>query len=92
MFKKFNEGKLSDRASLRKIITEIKGYKCNVCGLNEWNYKEITLQVNHIDGDCTNNTIENLELICPNCHSQTNTFGGKNKGFGRKSRGLPRHY
>ena len=40
----------------------------------------------HIDGNSENNNIENLELLCPNCHSLTPTFGALNKGKGRKNR------
>ena len=90
--KRFNNGELRERDTLRKLISEEKGYKCNMCGISDWNEKPITLQVNHIDGNCTNNMPYNLEIICPNCHTQTSTFGGRNKGNGRVARGLPRHY
>lgn len=91
-FPRFNRGEIKERPLLRKILTNTRGYKCNCCGITSWHNKPITLQVNHIDGNCTNNMPENLELICPNCHSQTDTFGARNKGNGRKSRGLPLHY
>jgi len=55
--------------------------KCNVCGLFElWNDKLIRLHVHHIDGDNSNHVLNNLELICPNCHSQTNTYCGNKNG------------
>jgi Zn finger protein HypA/HybF involved in hydrogenase expression len=85
---KFKKGDILDRNQIRKIISDIAGYNCIKCGISEWNKKPITLQVNHIDGNPGNNIPSNLELICPNCHSQTDTFGGKNKGYGRKSRGI----
>jgi 5-methylcytosine-specific restriction endonuclease McrA len=46
-----------------------------VCDITEHNGKPITLQIDHIDGDRENNTFENLRFICPNCHSQTETWG-----------------
>jgi hypothetical protein len=52
---------------------------CEKCGLkNVWNGIEIVLHVHHIDGNSKNNAIENLEILCPNCHSQTETYAGKN--------------
>lgn len=57
------------------------GLKCSECGLGpNWNNKPLTLQVDHIDGDNQNNDLDNLRLLCPNCHSQTETFAGKNIG------------
>ena len=66
----------------RRLLTEEFGEKCSSCGIEEWNGKPITLEVNHIDGQAYNNVLENLELLCPNCHSQPSTF--RNVG-GRKS-------
>lgn len=60
-----------------KIVAEgIKDYKCDCCGVSEWNGKPITLQLHHIDGDDTNNSIDNIRLLCPNCHSQTVNYRG----------------
>lgn len=51
---------------------------CSLCGLGpEWRGMPLVLQVDHIDGDHLNNLVENLRFICPNCHSQTDTFCGK---------------
>jgi hypothetical protein len=60
--------------------------KCKTCGISEWNGKSITFEVEHIDGNSENNHQSNLELICPNCHSQTDTYKGKNAGNGRYAR------
>jgi len=86
---RFNRGEVKDRATIRKVLTEIEGYKCSCCGISEYNNKPITLQVDHIDGNAGDNSPDNLRLICPNCHSQTSTFSAKNKGNGRAARGLP---
>ena len=53
-------------------------YKCSCCGLVDWQGKTISLQLDHIDGNNKNNTIENVRWLCPNCHSQTSTWGFKN--------------
>lgn len=71
---------------VKKYLIESIGNYCSVCHLSTWMDKELPLHVDHIDGNYENNTIENHRLICPNCHSQTSTYGGKNRGFGRKSR------
>ncbi len=52
-------------------------YKCENCGIKEWDGKPISLQLDHINGINNDNRIENLRLLCPNCHSQTKTFSGK---------------
>ena len=59
-------------------LLKIREHRCECCGLSEWNELPITLQAHHIDGDKTNNALENLQLLCPNCHSQTDNFGSKN--------------
>ncbi len=60
---------------------------CSICGLKpEWNGQPLRLQIDHINGIPTDNRRENLRFICPNCHSQTETFGTKNvkRPLGRK--------
>lgn len=70
----------SDRKLLRKkLIAEGVTYQCVLCGITEWNGKNISLELDHIDGDARNNTKTNLRLLCPNCHSQTPTWRGRNK-------------
>jgi Zn finger protein HypA/HybF involved in hydrogenase expression len=50
-------------------------YKCNECGINDtWNNKKLKLQLDHINGINNDNRLENLRFLCPNCHSQTETF------------------
>ena len=53
--------------------------KCSCCGITQWNKKEISLHLDHIDGDNHNHVLDNLRLLCPNCHSQTDTWCGKNR-------------
>lgn len=86
---RYKLGEVTERPTLRKIMSKLKGYKCNCCGISDWNGNPITLQVDHIDGNAGNNMPKNLRLICPNCHSQTASFSGGNKGSGRAARGLP---
>ncbi len=88
-FKKlFEEGKLTARRNIYKVLVERDGNRCSVCGIEEWNGKPIRFWVDHIDGNATNNQPNNFRLICPNCDSQSETFGAKNRGRGRKSKGL----
>jgi Zn finger protein HypA/HybF involved in hydrogenase expression len=71
-----------NRTRLKKrLINEgILEYKCNCCGINEWLGKPISLQLEHKNGINNDNRIQNIELLCPNCHSQTSTYAGKNIG------------
>ena len=83
------ELKRIERSTIRKYLTEDRGYKCEVCKIHEWNGRKLTLQVDHIDGNPGDDRPENVRLICPNCHSQTEFLGGANKGRGRAAQGLP---
>lgn len=74
------------RSWTRDLLIKMKGYKCNVCSCIEHNCKPLSLEVNHIDGDAENNTLENLEFLCPNCHSQTSNFRALNKNSKRSYR------
>lgn len=69
----------SDRLKKRLIKENILQYKCAICGNEgEWNGLPLSLQLDHINGNHFDNRIENLRILCPNCHSQTNTYSGKN--------------
>jgi Zn finger protein HypA/HybF involved in hydrogenase expression len=61
------------------IKNKLLEYKCNICSIKSWNNKNIVLQLDHINGIHNDNRIENLRLLCPNCHSQTDSFCGKLK-------------
>lgn len=57
----------------------LKKNKCEKCGLSEWQGEPLVCELHHINGDSTDNRIENLVILCPNCHSQTDNFRSRNK-------------
>lgn len=59
----------------------LKENKCEnpECGLTEWHGKPLVCELHHINGDSTDNRLENLIILCPNCHSQTENFRNKNR-------------
>lgn len=62
-----------------KLLKEgYKEHKCECCGLIQWLNNPIPLEVHHINGDRTDNRIENFQLLCPNCHAFTDSYRGKN--------------
>jgi hypothetical protein len=76
--KLFYEGKITTREALKKQLIEEHGEQCDFCGISStWQGQYLSLQVDHIDGNSKNNLPSNLRLLCPNCHSQTETFSGK---------------
>jgi 5-methylcytosine-specific restriction endonuclease McrA len=66
------------KASALSYFRRFTTYECSECGISEWNGKALSLQIDHIDGNNTNNVVENLRYLCPNCHTQTHTWGSKN--------------
>jgi Zn finger protein HypA/HybF involved in hydrogenase expression len=78
-------GKTSISAHIRKYLFIKYENKCSSCGWNSVNLftGRIPLEIDHIDGNHTNNSEENLRLLCPNCHALTPTFRSLNKGNGR---------
>jgi hypothetical protein len=69
----------SHKLKLRLISEGYKEHKCEICGITEWNGEPTPIELDHIDGNRYNNTINNLRILCPNCHAQTDTYRGKNK-------------
>lgn len=81
-------GKYGVSVWLRKFLFRKFDHKCSKCGWCQVNAHtgRIPLEVDHIDGNYLNNKEENLDLLCPNCHSLTSTYKGANRGNGRKDR------
>jgi heterodisulfide reductase subunit B len=69
----------SDGGRKKRLISE-RGHQCEVCLNSEWCEKPIPIELDHIDGNPQNHSKDNLRLICPNCHAQTDTYKGKNIG------------
>jgi 5-methylcytosine-specific restriction endonuclease McrA len=69
----------TNKLRIRLIKEGVKEHKCEKCKLIEWLNKPIPLELNHINGINNDNRIENIELLCPNCHAQTSNYRGKNK-------------
>ena len=67
----------SSKLLKRLIESELKERKCEKCGITEWMGEDISFHLHHKDGNHNNNKFENLEILCPNCHSQTDNFSGK---------------
>lgn len=78
-YRSFENGtiKTSGETTSNPLIA-LRGRKCEECGIEVWNEQPINLEVHHINGNRLNNELKNLRLLCPNCHSYTSTFRGKN--------------
>lgn len=69
----------------KRLLSEgYKEKKCECCGLKEWQGKEIPLELHHINGDNSDNRLENLQILCPNCHALTDNYRGRNRASGKK--------
>ena len=77
-----NSIKKNGKTTLKAIIN-LRGRKCENCGMVEWLGQPINLEIHHIDGNHNNNELENIQLLCPNCHSYTNNYCGKNINNGK---------
>lgn len=69
----------SYKLKLRLVAEGIKQHKCEKCGIIEWMGQPTPIELDHINGNNRDNRLENLRLLCPNCHAQTPTYRGKNK-------------
>lgn len=70
---------LSHKLKGRLIAEGLKQHKCECCGISEWNGNPAPIELDHINGNHHDNRLENLRILCPNCHAQTDTYRGKNK-------------
>ena len=79
---------VSERAKTRRTVKRrllqagILKNVCEECGLAEWRGKPLAIQIHHRNGNRDDHRVENLRMLCPNCHSQTETFAGRNAGRG----------
>jgi len=73
----FQTYKLKNRLLKEGVLKNI----CSVCLIDSWNGKAIKLELDHIDGSRTNHSLLNLRLLCPNCHSQTDTYRSKKRNL-----------
>ena len=83
----FRENCKHVRSILRRTILKegLIPYKCEICGVTEWNDKTLSLELDHINGINNDNRLENLRFLCPNCHSQTSTYGSRNQQLNESS-------
>ena len=81
--KYLKEGTFPSIQQAKRYLKELKGIKCSICGITEWQGKEVPLVCDHIDGNSENNSIDNFRLVCGNCDMQLPTYKAKNTGNGR---------
>ncbi len=80
-----------DRAHLKKRLLKagLLANRCDRCDLADWLGEPLSLELHHINGDGQDNRLENLALLCPNCHSQTDSWGGRNSRRRSRLRSTP---
>ena len=74
-------GRYVNRSHLKgRLFAEgLKENRCEECGLTEWRGRPLSMALHHVNGDGRDNRLENLQLLCPNCHAQTENFSGRNR-------------
>ncbi|MGI8597174.1 MAG: HNH endonuclease [Thermoleophilaceae bacterium] len=72
-------GRASRGSIKRRLISlGLKSGSCERCGINSWRDRPLTIALHHVHGEGGDNRLENLQFLCPNCHSQTDSYGGRN--------------
>jgi predicted nucleic-acid-binding Zn-ribbon protein len=82
----FTYGKAIKSEKMKNHLVHLRGHQCEKCGNTEWMGQPIPLETHHIDGDRLNNTLDNLQLLCPNCHAQTENYRNKNISIEKEKR------
>ena len=77
------KGKAEVADYVKQYVIELRGHQCEKCKNSMWMGEVIALALHHIDGNFRNNKLDNLQLLCGNCHIQTPNYGNRNKGQGR---------
>lgn len=67
------------RAAIRNFLIAYRGHRCEECGITRWHKKPVPIHMHHKDGNTENNALDNLILLCVNCHALTPNFGAKNR-------------
>ena len=80
-------GRPVPRASLKRLLLDagVKREACERCGIDEWRGRRLSIALHHINGEPGDKRLENIQLLCPNCHSQTENYGGRNRHSVRNS-------
>jgi hypothetical protein len=68
----------TNKLRIRLIKEGIKKEECELCGIEDWLGKRLAFELDHVDGNSNNHLLNNLRIVCPNCHSQTETYRAKN--------------
>ena len=73
-------GRRTGRGHLKARLIEagLKENQCKICGITRWMGKPVNMQLHHLNGDGSDNRLENIQFLCGTCHSQTDTYGGRN--------------
>ena len=85
-------GRRTSRSHLKQRLLSagLKENRCESCGLSEWRGEPLSMALHHVNGDGLDNRLENLELLCPNCHAQTPNFSGRGMRLRRLNAALRR--